>query len=411
MSEPSSKKHVLHIGKVAAAADVTGKAASITGVAPALTGLYRPLFQVEFLHGYYDLDGGRCPDLRVIPSPTTVDLMASLGLVFKDRGIGFGVYVDQGSIGGLVKYLRLNNGLDGFWSRLSFALVAVNPLLISISAMPIDTTPTEQNFYASNMSARREKGFVVLADAADMKAESLYNVTDADLPVIVTARTTKVEVRDISGACVLTVDVDNTGKVPVAGINISLSGLPLGLYTVVLVEGNKESDKSEVLYTIVRQIPIYFLDILFTKPRKNDAGSYPVPPLFDGDPPPEAVGNVTYQMQFTARSTLWRYYVASRIPGGCLSDLRIEGQGASFRQDPQHPVILPTGQPAICFVTDDLLPLRQGSPQRFRLSGRRQCPDGRENPIRIDCLPVAPANPVWPAKSTATGISEMYVYV
>ena len=404
---------------------VSGALRSFTYSSSSSRHRYTRLFSVTIKHNYYTLEKGLCPDFSVVPTPTTATLMASLDLLLKDERTGFSVFYTSDSLPKIVSYLRREEqeagSTPGFWSRLTFLLELGNPEFIGITALPIDTKSSKANLYGCNMQAHLEDGAALLPPGQYMDGHSLHPVVGSETTVNLPRTACRVTVADISGATV----IPQPGAKPVRiyrapngakSARLDFSSLPYDLYTVVVTLRGRR--KTEVRYPRL-YVPsgdsMALLDMLFTQPtRESDGGIYPIPPLFDGAPPPDPrrCGNVAYRLPFDARATYWRYYVVSDVPGGSLSDLSIRGAGARFEQDPT-PVPLPDGSSAIKFTSDTMLPLRQKSPQRFQLRGLRRDPGGHENVIALSRLPVAPAAPVWPAlhHPDTTGTSEMYVYV
>ncbi len=395
--------------------------------------VYKPLFRVVIHHGYNDRSGGLCPDFQIRPTPDSILLMQAQGLVFKDEGIGFSIYIAENRVEGLIDYLRrraqlsaVGKGIE-YWTRLSFVLMPVNPMFVGITALPIDTNPTVVNLYAANSSAHWRDGMLLLAPGGAMSSEDLYRTTAANFAMQVETSLDQVMVTDISGSVVLIQSPPKNADDPSPAsdkplmpsfVQVDLSSLPLGLYRFEVIGPSEPvSNPPPLLYTAAMpSVPLCFLDMLFTCPARGMDGVYPVPDLFVGGMPiePAAVGNITYDLHFVPRSTWWQYYIISQ--SGEMIDLAIEGKGTHFQRQAQ-PVRLPTGELATLFNAGAPLPMRQISPQRFTLSGTRRDANGRENAIRVDCLPVAPPAPVWPGPTEKpgdaqlTGISEMFVYV
>ena len=395
------------------------------------------LFSVAITHSYYTQQDGRCTDFQIAPTPTTSSLMASLGLLLKNERAGFSIFYDPDQLHKLVTYLRQHaedpEGQDGFWSRLTFLLILVNPSFVGITALPIETKLTQVNLYGANLQAHRRKGApaapAVLPPGRFMSGGALYPVVGSDVSLTLPHETSAVTVSDISGAVVLPppggdpIPIFDTGSSPTClkYASVDMSSLPYGLYTFALEDGADQPIETGVYPHTALYVPsdagtMVLLDMLFTQPTPESGGIYPIPPLFDGAPDPALCGNLAYQLPFDARRTYWRYYVVSEVPGGRLSDLAITGPGAAFVQDPD-PVPLPNGSAAILFRSDTVLPLRQQSGQHFRLTGQRQDPLGQDSAIAVARLPVAPAAPVWPGPASegrrgqSKGMSEMFVYV
>lgn len=374
---------------------------------PTYNGRFRPLFTVLISHSYYDADDDRCRDFRIQPTPTSQDLMQSLGLVFKDWGTGFSVFVDEARLDGLVNYLRRQSGDHGLWSWLSFIMVPTNTAFVGITAMPLSTAPIRLNFYMSNQQAREAPDRNAILAAGPLSADIFYPPTGTFLTVPIQPDTQEIWAINIAGDVAIQQEIPKLEQ-DLTQYQLDFSTVPMGLYWIYLFNGIDLTLLWPLLYTDTGAVPLGFIDLILTRPTPTTPGVYPVPPVDEGPVNPADIGLVTYLLRFEARSTRWRYYVASQVPG-TLHDVTIHGQGTEFSQ--RSRVILPTGQPALLFEAANDLPLRQQSAQRFRLRGVRRGPDGRENAVRVDCLPVAPGTPVWPGVSEQSGTSEMYIYV
>jgi len=385
------------------------------------------LFSVSITHTYYTLEDGRCADFQVAATPDTAALMASLGLLLRNEKAGFSIFYDPDNVSRLVTYLRQHaedpDGNSGFWSRLTFLLMLVNPRFVGITALPIQLRQSDLNLYGSNTQAHWRDETAVLSETRFMDADSLYPVVGNDVALTLPHDTGRVWVTDISGATVIpppggdAVVIFDTGDSPTAPkqATLHMSSLPYGLYTIRIETAARKPIPSmdyprTVLFVPAGAETMVLLDMLFTQPTPGSPGIYPIAPMFEGPPDPALCGGVHYQLPFDARSTVWQYYVVSQVPGTWLGDLAIAGPGAGFVQDP-NPVTLPDGSLARLFRSDAVLPMRQKSPQHFHLSGRRHDAKGQDDAIAVSRLPVAPASPVWPAQSSTTGTSEMFVYV
>lgn len=406
------------------------------------SGIYKVLFRVIIRHGYNDASRGLCKAFKIAPSPSSADLMRSHGMVFQDTGTGFAVYIRDTQIESFVSYLRRQGWANPagvqYWSWLSFVLVPQDPFFVGITSLPIDTNPLYENLYGTNQDAHRADAVTLITSGPAMSAGDVVPVTAAQFTVAAPGPFDQVVVRDISGRVVLVVpsDADIAEKKRELGeiteddlhyplgptyVQVDLSTLPLGLYTYnIWSVRDVESEPVTLLYTAANPgPPLTFLDVLFSRPDASQGGIYPVPPLYTDEPIyPDDVGNVTYELRFETRQTWWQYYVVSQTPGSVLTHLEIAGDGVTFTRAPQ-PVLLPNGEIATLFQSDETLAMRQIPPQRFALNGTRRDARGKVTRIHVDPLPAAPIAPVWPppldtnppGPANVTGTSEMFVYV
>lgn len=381
---------------------------------------YRSLFEVRFEHGYYNEAGGACPDFQVLPTPDCARLMASLGMLFKDRGTGFSVLVAESRAAAMIDYVRGRYSAgpagQGYWTWLTFLLLPTNPGFIGITSLPITTSPMAENLHLDNLATVTVKQRLLLGGSFGPKPQAIYPVTGASLPVP-TPHGRSAALADLSGAPVAA-PATSSGDVT----RFDLTGLPYGLYTVALTgrTGRPVAPRNFVatrLYVPAQPLSLVVLDLLLTQPVADagDPAAFPIPPMTSppgtgATPGATALQPVTLTLPFRPRDTYWRYYVVWQSRGGHSADLAISGDGASFSRTSET---LPNGDRALLFTAGSALPLQQRSSYRFSLSGHRQGANGSRDEISVPWLPSAPASPVWPAPSgdPLSGSSEIYVYV
>ncbi|MEJ2407877.1 MAG: hypothetical protein P8Y58_17315 [Novosphingobium sp.] len=380
---------------------------------------YKALFEVSFRHGFYNASGEACPDFKVIPTPECAKMMASLGMVFADRGTGFGVFVAEARVAAMTEYLRTSRqGIsnEGCRNWLTFLLVPNNSEFVGITSLPITTNPMIQNLHFDNTVTVATDGGFVFGGSEGPGKQALYPVTGASLTVP-TPHGRKAVLADISGTHV---PVATTVQANVT--TFSLKSLPYGIYTVAFFSrtGRPVATKGVAgtyLYVPDQPRSLAVLDLLLEQPSPaiGDEGAYPVQ-WVEASNGAESQASAVLQpvaltLRFQSRGTYWRYYVVSQNHGGHWApDLAISGDAISFTKSQE---VLPNGDQAILFSAASALPLRQSSPYRFHLSGHREGGNGSRDEISIDRLPCAPAAPVWPgpAEEPLSGSSEIYVYV
>lgn len=374
------------------------------------------LFSVTVTHSYYTDNRGLCPDFAITPTPASAKLMSQLGMAMRAEAAGFSVFIQRGRVDELFAYLASNAQVGpagpAYWERLSFTLRLTQRVFIDITDLPLDTRTAQSKLFACNLDAHQDGALAVLSAGAHMDGAALRPVVGTEVSLVLPPEAAGACVTGLSGA----IAVPLPDVLPMQGlVTLDLSDLPYDQYTVVLVDAHRQPVQSgkypwTVLYSEPQADAMVLLDLLFTQPTSDSGGVYPVSTLF-GAAAPTCV-KVAYQLPFAARPTFWQYYVVSQDPAGVLRDLAIEGPGARFAQAAQ-PVILPNGTAATVFQSDQALPLRQKSEQRFHLKGRRRDANGHENAIWIARLPVAASAPVWPSPDQrfSSGISEIFVYV
>ncbi len=381
---------------------------------------YTRLFSVQFQHSYYNGSGGRCPDLKVMPTPDSQALMVSLGMIFRDHGGGFSVLVDRARLPALTRYVASRYAAGpagaGYWCWLSFLLISANPNFIGITSLPIGTNPLAQNLYFSNQATVPAGGAMAFAGSGVSGEAALYRIATTSIAVPTPAGVTA-KLCDLSGA-----PVSAQAAVDTASTRFNLTNLAYGYYTLAFADASgaavaaPEGALPGFLHVPDAPQTIGMIDLLLTQPGAGagDPGDYPLAPLPappDPTAPAPALQPVELVLPFAARSTYWRYYIVSQgRPGQFTGDLAISGSGATFTRADER---LPNGDQAATFTAAAPLPLQQRSPYRFSLSGERQGANGSRDAISVARLPAAPAHPVWPAPSgdALAGSSEIFVYV
>jgi hypothetical protein len=207
-------------------------------------------------------------------------------------------------------------------------------------------------------------------------------------------------------------------------IYLDLSALPEDKYSIEECAdktGCQPSPlQSEVVYAYSVPSPMFFIDLLFTRPPGVSTGVYPI------DLQTGTITPAHYFLDFTNRSTIWNYYIVSS--GRPLTDLRIESASPSRRDvsfTGPTALTLPNGQRASHFVSDEPIPLQEQSTCRFQLKGRAgglRTKDG----VLMNRLPVASSQQVIPRESgyamnsgsrnaqspiSFENFSDIYVYI
>lgn len=353
-----------------------------------------PVFQINFRHDYYNLNDERCEDFTVVPTPETAALIQSIGLKINNRSAGFDIYLP-------------GNRSDAFWqavdgsepTRLSFFLLLKNPYFVGVTALPIDTNPTTQAIYASNLQVSRNGPALYFGDGDAIDASSLVAVTGSEIPVNNNVTGT-VKARNVWGDTAVSVDTGGNDA------SLSLAGQPFGLYAISGTPASAYQGSDQLLYLPASNSPVAFIDLIIKQPA-NGTGSRAAFPISGND---QTISTVDLVMHFTARPTFWNYYVVAQQQGRKFdSDLNISGSGSAFIKSPAH---LPNGDNAVLFSATQAVPMRQKAMSRYSLAGSFIDPDGRAQTVSVARLPSAPTTPVWPASGdNSAGRSEMFIYV
>lgn len=407
------------------------------------------LCAVEIKHNYYQ--NGLCPDFKFVPDQKSTELMLRFNMNVRYQSTGFSIYIKTNKIAALKDYIKTTQAQkENSWCWISFLMIQINPLFISLTNLPINITAGTHVMWFCNIQAQAQNETIYLTAGGTVEASALYPLTSRILFVDVHFNAKPV-LKDISGQIVLsttpaeeernfpTGPVDDyvpmvTGNVqPTTGkqdrYRFDLRTLSYGIYTIELTEKSLSditasqppvpsisSPTTEFprTYAYVPDTRRVFgiINLLLSEPNSIETGIYPV--LEE-----RSVQPVFYTLAFDARQTIWHYYVSCQQETDKLSATTkielIQGgpvDGLTFTRSDTK---LPSGAEAALFTATAPLPLRQCSPFILRLSGERQSQNGKYNLLNISKLPVAPATPVWPATSIApdmlSGISEIYLCV
>ncbi|KQQ35993.1 hypothetical protein ASF61_07185 [Duganella sp. Leaf126] len=121
-----------------------------------------------------------------------------------------------------------------------------------------------------------------------------------------------------------------------------------------------------------------------------------------------------FLVRFGARRTRWKYYLPgdllARLPAGSVPAIVDPDGVLSFIDG--RPSALPDGRPALTFISEQAVAMRQHPPQRLQLHARGASADGAADRLLIDRLPnasVAGVVPDMAAGSDAVLVSEIYL--
>ena len=393
---------------------------------------YKTLMQVDVFNTYYNESDGKCTDLRIYPTASTQSLMKSLGLLFKERTTGFSILYNNKAEEGLIRYFRKHGtetkeGQTEYWSKLSFIAALDNPLFVNFTDLPFNVDLTARNIYLSNQMAHRDGDEVILNQDNYVSSQhsnfievvpTKYAVPFAvrvDRGIIVA---TKITVTGLSGEEVICIKKKPTVEVAY----LDFTTVPEGQYTINWLKEKEVISRTPVIYTTAYPTPLCFIDLLFSRPTEDAPGIYPV----KLDPDKGSITSVFYNLKFKARDIHWVYWVVSSSQP--VENMRIKAEGASdVTFYGPTPGSIPTGETAWSFVSDQVIPMQQRSPLRFKLVDRLNCRCEAscecKNRMILNPLPLVSSNQVlstpridiFPPNtghdSEKKKYSEVYVYV
>lgn len=354
-------------------------------------GLIR-LFRVDFRHDYYNVNDERCEDFTVVPTADTAAFIKTVGLKLNNRSDGFDIYLPGSRMDA---FLHATNEP----ASLGFLLLLKNPAFMGVTALPIDTSPSKQAIYASNLQVSEQVFGLGFGASGIIQASALVAITRSEIPVDNSVSGTVVA-RNSRGDLVASVDTGSNDA------SLSLAGQPFGLYAISATPAKAYNGPDKLLYLPAATSPIGFVELALTQPSGGE-GNRAAFPISEKD---QTILPVALVMQFAARPTFWNYYIVPQHQGRIFAtDLDISGIGATFTRSSAQ---LPNGDNAMLFSAAEATPMRQKATARYSLSGSFVDPSGRAQAVSVARLPSAPTTPVWPASGdTMAGRSEIFVYV
>jgi hypothetical protein len=337
--------------------------------------LYQPWVRLHIHHGFHASPDGVRRDLQFRPTPSTGALMRRHQMVLLEEPDGFSLLVKPSRLAELEPWLRSTNG-----GPLQLRLWGRSARFWGVTALPLQARSQAWQLYGST---RQASGLADLAPPMRCLA-----VQPQLLRLTLPRRARSLRLLDGAGQLLLEQPLSKE-QVKAGEVGIDLTDLPEGLIQASFDQG---PSPEAILHLPQEPGPVGLFSLWLDPARASDG---------------EAI-----HWQLEARSTLWQYLVVPRQAGDQLEELAISGDGSAF-QPQAAPELLPDGRQAWRLVAQTALPLAEQSPYRFRLEGQRLGRDGQRQRLLLDPLPVAAAEPVWPAASgqPLLGLSEIVVPV
>lgn len=366
----------------------------------ALAGRYDRCISIDIRHQFYNRSGGVCTDIAIEPTRRTLERLALYGYVVRRRADGIDLFWDtavKAQANDIFAKLQRRFGQvpQDVWTRLYeppllFALHLANPRFAVFTDMPTD-----------------------------------HRIGDPPLRL-----SSRANVPGAIGTAALTIDwstrldresiVDTRGM---EGVGTSVPP-PLG-------EDGKEPPPApsrqgpaaqERVQIEGRSQALALLDLHFTRADPEPFEGWDGMPV-DRAPKtprsgkPDFFRPVTYTIQFAARRTRWRYFVAARsgaLDNASLSVVAPDGSDADFHLD-DAPHFLPDGRSAACLTGDAPRAILANPEAQLALAGKPM--GGRSYPrILVDRLPGPATDSITPAAPPRSGQpppawSDIYVFV
>lgn len=351
---------------------------------------YSTLMQVNISNTYYNGSTEKGADFRIYPTQTTKAIMKNLGLIFREHKTGFSIIYNTFTEEELIQYLK-NHGTkkpEEYWSKLSFVAAQNNPLFVNFTDLPFDVDLTARNIYLSNETAHRDNNEIILNNSGwyipyrgkikilpnnnqyvSSRSVDFIEVIPANYAVPFDIGLGEkfidvIMVTDISGEKFIHVDrypKDGESMVERTTAYLCFTEVPEGRYTINWVHSGETVHQIVVLYIATLSTRLCFIDLLFSRPKEDTKGFYPVNL--------EGKGSITplqYHLKFKARNIHWVYWIISSSQQ--LKKMRIEADGNNdIVFDGPTKGSIPTGETAWQFVSNTIIPMQHRSPLRFKL--------------------------------------------
>jgi hypothetical protein len=364
----------------------------------ALAGRYDRCISIDIRHQFYNRSAGVCTDIAVEPTRRTLERLALYGYVVRRRADGIDLFWDtavKAQANDIFAKLQRRFGQvpQDVWARLYeppllFMLQAANPRFAVFTEMPTD-----------------------------------FRIGDPPLRL-----STRINVPGGDGKAALTVDWNTRIVRPSIVDTRGMEGVGTSV--------PPRKDEKEPPHDPARQGPaaqermqverqsqaLALLDLHFTRADPAPVQGWDGMPvdLAPGKPrigPPDFFRPVNYTIQFAARATRWRYFVAARsgvLDRASLSVVALDGSNAGFRLD-DAPHRLPDGRIAACLTGDTPRAILASPDAQLALTGKPL--GGRSYPrILVDRLPGPATDSIIPAAPPRSGQpppawSDIYVFV
>jgi len=371
----------------------------------ALAGRYDRCISIDIRHQFYNRSAGVCTDIAVEPTRRTLERLALYGYVVRRRADGIDLFWDtavKAQANDIFAKLQRRFGQvpQDVWARLYeppllFMLHVDNPRFAVFTDMPTD-----------------------------------HRIGDPPLRL-----SSRANVPGEMGTAALTIDWSTRLARPSIVDTRGMEGVGTSVPPPKKDEEKEEDEKEpppdptkqgpaaqERMQVEHRSQALALLDLHFTRADPEPFEGWDGMPV-DRAPKkprsgkPDFFRPVTYTIQFAARQTRWRYFVAARsgtLDGASLSVVTPDGSDAGFRLD-ETPHLLPDGRPAACLTGDAPRAILASPEAQLALAGKPL--GGRSYPrILVDRLPGPATDSVIPAMPPRGGQpppawSDIYVFV
>lgn len=386
-------------------------------------GAYAPMISIDIRHDYCNASGGRYEGIELAPTPVTARRLARSGLLLRERSDGVDLFFSRGQRDALSGFMAslpaplLENALtDLFGPPMLFTMRLKSQLFFNYTEVPTGIRSGKPALLLSN---RRTE--IVEERVARLKIDwdSPAGTLAPHAPPVVSPPPRAAPAPDAKPQQMPPTAHERLEREARALLGDEASKAVLEPFSGWWSESRGEVAEAQHeqanLQWRSRYLPFGLIKIFAMPPGGKPAASgdwngYPV------DPHPATKGAylrpTRYLVQFPARATYWRYWIASRGGGLDHDSLAITDPAKLGGFGKAEPAILPDGTEARCFTATRTLPLKQRPEAAFGLEGRTVTGGTRPREL-IKRLPAPTADSILPDPHPPPGRirSDIYVFV
>jgi len=376
-------------------------------------GPYAPLISVDLSHDYCNAAGGKFEGIAIAPTPVTARRLSRYGLLLRRRTDGIDLFLNKAQsdaltafIGSLSADLREDVVNDLFGAPMLFTMQLKSDLFFNYTEVPTGIRSGKPALMLTNRRSKvvgeRTASLVIdwgekftVEPAEPPPVAPMADLKPAKTETLPPSLREKIEVKLASG------DGDQDEYEPLSGWWMESSG-----------QIASATEERKNLESCSRHLPFGLLRISAMPPKGRKSSGWNGYPVDITAQDGQYLQPTRYLIQFPARQTYWRYWIADR--GGALdhSKLAISDPAGIAGFGDAEPDALPDGTKASCFTATRKLPLKQRPDAVFALRGTTASDGGREREL-IARLPAPTPESILPDPHPPPGRtrSDIFIFV
>ena len=349
---------------------------------------YTPLFTLKVLHNFYLKQTS--DELKLSPTPRTVGLVDKMRFMLKEKDGEFNALFDNSRLEALGYFL---NHFDHI--KFSFWLYSSNDYFINFTDLPTETT--DSILYFNNLEPRPDQnGEFFLHDTDFINEAQFAPLRPSSFGYLPSKEGAQIEIRDSYNQLVQNGVVD-------PGLKFQVEVGPSGEGLYKILEDGDENSRFVYPGQNLAKNPLALIEIELSDEIKKEIiakiQAEEVPPVYK------------YKIRFEARSTYWKYFIASKYLNG-LDQVEIQSPDTDISFTGPEEVTLVNGDKAFSFLSEKVLPLQEFPQHVFQLK-KGNGPGESGGRMLLDRLPVPSVQSIIPeSRSNGSKIfSEIFVYL